>query len=183
MSTTKCSLKHLQEYKNTINQYLLAKGIKDFSKYEISIKEDNVHYSRWEYPNIDRLEQFTPITVNPKYMDLLARAIVLDIRGIWNNIITNTSLDDMRRRLETPLYINMYGDLVDENYRDEYVIYHIENFHVQKPNFRWDWVVLNDTDTLGGIIVMGLNSINFVKDRPNCTGLLRFHFFYFHRNH
>ncbi len=39
-STNKCSLKQLEEYRNGVNDYLIRKNIKEFSKYEISIKDE-----------------------------------------------------------------------------------------------------------------------------------------------
>ncbi len=46
---TKCSTKHLEEYRNGVHEYLISTNIKDFSKYEISIKDNNLHFIKWEY--------------------------------------------------------------------------------------------------------------------------------------
>lgn len=178
----KCSNKHLQEYRKTINRYLLSKDIKDFSKYEVSIKHDNIFYNRWEYPGLPRLEQFNTATTPEKYVELRTRAMIIDIKATWDHIISKTLLHDMTRVLRQPLYFNAFGDLVDETYTDSYYIQYVESVHVQKPNtLLWEWIEARETIAINGLIRIG--NVSVVKDRENTTGLVRLIYFYSIRHH
>ncbi len=73
---TKCSLKHLEEYRNCINEYLISKNIKDFSKYEILIKESKLHFRKWEYPsNIPQPTNVIAKALSPKFVNVETRII------------------------------------------------------------------------------------------------------------
>ena len=48
MSEYKCSSKAVRAYKQLINAHL-SRGVRDFTKYDISIRQGGLHYDRWEY--------------------------------------------------------------------------------------------------------------------------------------
>ena len=102
-----CSIEAGKEYEATINEYLKSKGIKDFSKYHISFDEDKLHFSEWDYPNIDKLidKKPRPITIN--YQDLYPRLLTIKITynekfKLYNvdgdEIIDHTTYKDKQNR-------------------------------------------------------------------------------------
>jgi len=81
MSELKCSSQHIQEYKNGINQYLITKGITDFSKYQVSFKKDKLHYIKWGYP--DTIPKPTDIKLIPppvNYFELYPRVLFINVK-------------------------------------------------------------------------------------------------------
>ena len=85
MESRKCSMRALDEYKKSINNYLKNKNINDFSKYKISFKEDKLHYDSWEYPsNIEKPLNVTPIydwiyktKLHNNYYDTKTRTLII----------------------------------------------------------------------------------------------------------
>ena len=76
MSTvTRCSLQALRVYELPINEYLKSNGVNDFSKYHISFDEDKLHFSEWDYPNIDKPIDIKPKTLEVNYQDLYPRLL------------------------------------------------------------------------------------------------------------
>jgi hypothetical protein len=104
-----CSLQHLNEYKNAINQYLQSKNIFDFSKYDASIKEGKLHYIRWVYEiekpiDIEKLVDNNRVPKPENYENLFVRKIILHI----------SEKEEIKR-----IYLNVEGERVDESYIDK----------------------------------------------------------------
>jgi hypothetical protein len=79
MTEVKCSMTQLQNYRNAINADLKTKGITDFTKYKISIKNDKLNFKQWDYPsNIPQPINIIPLIIEPKYQDVFMRFIIVD---------------------------------------------------------------------------------------------------------
>ncbi len=90
----KCSIKHLEEYRNGIHEYLLSKNIKDFSKYEISIKDDKLHFNKWEYVGDRGVAIPQPTNVRafplpPKFVNVETRLIYIEIKNTYRVLVIN----------------------------------------------------------------------------------------------
>ena len=79
MSKLRCSREHLNEYENAINQYLQSKNIKDLTKYEITFKDGELHYLKWEYENIEKPNNIKAEPIVKRYINLQARLLKLNI--------------------------------------------------------------------------------------------------------
>jgi len=101
--TTKCSSKHLLEYKESINKYLKTHNINDFSKYTCHFSNDKLVIATWEYSIPRPADTIQPIVIQPKYLDLQVRVIVVNVENIAGTV-----------------YLNSIGNIVQENYTDDY---------------------------------------------------------------
>lgn len=114
----RCSSTDLKQYKKSINRYLKTKSINDFTKYEISIKSDGVHFIKWDYPNIEK-PTLTKITTPhiENFVDFYFRAIYFDVNK--TPIRANTKY-------------NARGEIVDEVDID--VIESINDIEITTPS-------------------------------------------------
>jgi hypothetical protein len=168
--TTKCSNSHREEYKNAINQYLTSKGITDFSKYNISFKNDKLHYVNWEYPGIDKPIDIQPLVIqkvpNVPYEEMYQRIIYFDLSI---------------RPIPQHTTINARGMLGSNNINNEQII-EITGLDIELSNF--GYVVERDQIlTLKFRLLNGLlrtNSEINKSDLPNTnfTGKIRILIFY-----
>ena len=108
--TSDCSMKNIKEFKKHINKYLLSKGVKDFTKYEIGIANDELRFIKWDY-NIPKPDDVKPEPEIHNYEDLFSRNIIIDLE-----------LLDMHKHR----YFNVDGvEVGDSNENDGRYIYHI----------------------------------------------------------
>jgi hypothetical protein len=103
-----CSLEAGKEYEIKINKYLLTNGINDFTKYKFFIKKDKVHFSDWEYSNVEQPTNISTITNVEKprqmnYVELYSRLLIINLP----DYITQVK------------YFNVDGDEVRPNYKDK----------------------------------------------------------------
>jgi len=97
MSKTKCSLEHLKQYQNGINEYLMTQNITDFTKYQVHIKDNELFYDKWDYS--------APKPSNVKEKTLHPLFVPVETRLIYMNIKANFSV----------IYINARGEVFRNN--------------------------------------------------------------------
>jgi hypothetical protein len=89
----KCSYQAIQQYKSEINKYLKDKGISDFSKYKVYIKDDKLFFDKWEYDGIENPDNITIQNIQDisKYQEIYQRILYFDlsIRPIPQHITIN----------------------------------------------------------------------------------------------
>jgi hypothetical protein len=161
-TNSKCSAKHMNEFKESINKYLKTHNINDYSKYTCHISNDKLVIVTWEYENIPRPPANTiqPIAIQPKYLDLQARVIIFSVENIAETV-----------------YLNSIGNIVSENYIDDYYIEYIVcilvAINLGGGLNRYQWAEIRDTYAINGLIkISGTSKIS------TSTGKIRISFFF-----
>jgi hypothetical protein len=155
--TTKCSSKHLLEYKEAINKYLKTHNINNFSKYTCHFSNDKLVISTWEYSVPRPAITIQPIVIQPKYLDLQVRVIVVNVENIAGTV-----------------YLNSIGNSVQENYTDDHYIEYIAAILVSvnlAGKEIYQWAEVKDTYAINGLIKIGGKILT-------STGIARITFFF-----
>lgn len=173
----RCSLKHLNEYKNAINTYLKSKGISDFSKYDVYLKNDGEIFRKWDYPGILKPVNIQPLSQPMKSLDLQTRLVVVNVKAIFDDVTRGKHGETFREAASKSIYLNVNGDIVEETYVDpHYYIDFVLHLVAEAVNKKWHWIQVTDTFASNGLIK--ISHIGNIKNAAFQTGNVRITFLF-----
>ena len=133
MSQTKCSYEHLLEYNEAVKIYLKdIGGITDFTQFETTIKDGILHFTTWNYPNMQQ-----PTNIIPKQK---AKTFLPCNIGI---VLINMDEIPSTHPADQPVFINVNGDIVPALSVEEVVILGILAIDFELPIQPGRWITLN----------------------------------------
>ena len=124
----------MSEYQNGINEYLLSKNIKDFSKYKISFKQDILHFDKWEY-TVPKPTNVARVPTKYPHVEAYARVLYIEPKNSGTH------------------YINVNGEFVEESFRSNLIVEAILRTDIYRNN-NWEHIDLQRISiSKSGIIV------------------------------